>query len=107
MPTARYSVGGIVYDDKIYVYGGTPGPGSLANLEVYDPEKNEWQTLPSSSLARYGMAFVENQGKFYAMGGGTLTLGILTLLKCLTLFQTNGHQHNPCQNPFIMLTVSL
>ncbi|TPG68551.1 hypothetical protein EEL31_08485 [Brevibacillus laterosporus] len=56
MPTARYNVGGIVYDDKIYVYGGTPGSVSLANLEVYDPAKDEWETLPSSSHARDAMA---------------------------------------------------
>lgn len=73
MPTARYSVGGIVYDDKIYVYGGTPGSGFLNNFEMYDPEKNEWEVLPSSSLARDGMGFVENRGKLYAMGGSTMS----------------------------------
>ncbi|QIC07677.1 galactose oxidase [Brevibacillus sp. 7WMA2] len=69
IPTPRYSVGGIVYDNKIYVYGGTPGIGSFDNLEVYDPAKDKWKTLPSSSHARSDMAFVENQGKFYAIGG--------------------------------------
>ncbi|MCR8979456.1 Kelch repeat-containing protein [Brevibacillus laterosporus] len=73
MPTARYYVGGVVYDNKIYVYGGTSGYGVLDTFEMYDPEKNEWQTLPSSSLARNGMAFVENQGKFYAIGGSSDT----------------------------------
>ena len=71
MPTARYNIGGIVYDNKIYVYGGTPGMSSLANLEVYDPAKDEWEVLPSSSHARGTMAFVENKGKFYAIGGAT------------------------------------
>ncbi|WP_068791789.1 Kelch repeat-containing protein [Brevibacillus laterosporus] len=69
MPTARWGVGGILYDDKIYVYGGTIGHGNFSNLEVYDPAKDEWETLPSSSQGRWGMAFVENQGKFYAIGG--------------------------------------
>ena len=72
MPTARYNTGGIIYDDKIYVYGGTPGYGFLDNFEMYDPEKNEWEVLPSSSLARSGMGFVENRGKLYAMGGSTM-----------------------------------
>ncbi|MFB0828010.1 Kelch repeat-containing protein [Brevibacillus laterosporus] len=71
MPTARYNTGGIVYDDKIYVYGGTPGDSSFANLEVYDPAKDRWEVLPSSSHARGAMAFVENKGKFYAIGGAT------------------------------------
>ncbi|MGG0793591.1 kelch repeat-containing protein [Brevibacillus laterosporus] len=69
MPTARYNHGSIVYDDKIYVYGGTPGSGSFSNLEVYDPAKDEWETSPSSSQARGSMAFVENKGKFHAIGG--------------------------------------
>ncbi|RAP29180.1 hypothetical protein C2W64_04127 [Brevibacillus laterosporus] len=71
MPTARYNIGSIVYDDNIYVYGGTSGSGSLANLEMYDPAKDEWEKLPSSSHARGAMAFVENKGKFYAIGGAT------------------------------------
>ncbi|MGG1443329.1 kelch repeat-containing protein [Brevibacillus laterosporus] len=69
MPAARYNIGGIVYDDKIYVYGGTSGMDSLDNLEVYDPEKDEWETLPSSSHARNSMGFVKSQGKFYVIGG--------------------------------------
>nr|WP_278430464.1 galactose oxidase [Brevibacillus laterosporus] len=69
MPTYRYNFGTIVYDDKIYVYSGTPGFDPVYNFEVYDPAKDEWKTLPSSSVARHSMAFVENQGKFYAIGG--------------------------------------
>ncbi|ERM20045.1 Kelch repeat-containing protein [Brevibacillus laterosporus] len=69
MPTARYAVGGIVYNDKIYVYGGTIGHGSFSTLEMYDPAKDEWETLPSSSISRTAITFVENQGKFYAIGG--------------------------------------
>ena len=68
MPTARYYVGYVVYENKIYVYGGTPGYGDLGNFEMYDPEKNEWKVLPSST-SRDGVGFVENRGKFYAMGG--------------------------------------
>ncbi|ERM19672.1 Kelch repeat-containing protein [Brevibacillus laterosporus] len=70
MPTARYNIGSVVYDNKIYVYGGTPGMSSLANLEMYDPVKDEWETLPSSSVRReISGSFIENQGKFYAIGG--------------------------------------
>ncbi|MCR8983027.1 kelch repeat-containing protein [Brevibacillus laterosporus] len=70
MPTARYSYNeGIVYEDKIYIYGGTTGFDSLANLEMYDPEKDKWYKLPNSSVGRYFTSFVENQGKFYAIGG--------------------------------------
>ncbi|AUM65727.1 galactose oxidase [Brevibacillus laterosporus] len=70
MPTARYSYGeGIVHEDKIYIYGGTTGFDSLANLEMYDPEKDKWYKLPNSSVGRYFTSFVENQGKFYAIGG--------------------------------------
>ncbi|MED1669440.1 Kelch repeat-containing protein [Brevibacillus laterosporus] len=69
MPTARYNHAGLIYDDKIYIYGGTLGQGSLSNLEMYDPDKDKWYKLPSSSVGRYNTSFVENQGKFYAIGG--------------------------------------
>ncbi|WP_240470235.1 Kelch repeat-containing protein [Brevibacillus laterosporus] len=69
MPTYRYIFGTIEYDDKIYVYGGTPGFDPVYNFEVYDPAKDEWETLPSSSYARGAMGFVEQKGKFYAIGG--------------------------------------
>ncbi|MED1790370.1 kelch repeat-containing protein [Brevibacillus laterosporus] len=75
MPTARYNIigGSIVHDNKIYVYGGRGSSENetFANLEVYDPTNDLWETLPSSSKNRAGMAFVENQGKFYAIGGIT------------------------------------
>ncbi|ERM17963.1 Kelch repeat-containing protein [Brevibacillus laterosporus] len=70
MPTARHTVSGLVYNDKIYVYGGTNGQGHLANLEMYDPEIDKWYKLPSSSVGReINASFIENQGKFYAIGG--------------------------------------
>ncbi|PPA93655.1 Kelch repeat-containing protein [Brevibacillus laterosporus] len=81
MTTARYIIGGIVYDDKIYVYGGTPGIGSLANFEVYNPAKDEWTTLPSSPQPRNGIAFVKHKGKFYAIGGTTNTEKVTTIVE--------------------------
>ncbi|ATO49855.1 galactose oxidase [Brevibacillus laterosporus] len=69
MPTARYNHAGLIYNDKIYIHGGTEGNNSLSDLEMYDPELDTWYKLPSSSIGRSVGTFVEHQGKFYAIGG--------------------------------------
>ncbi|ATO48824.1 kelch repeat-containing protein [Brevibacillus laterosporus] len=74
MPTGRFGMGSLVYDDKIYVYGGTVSGGSISGgntaiFEMYDPKTNQWEQLSSSSISRYLVQFVEHQDKFYAIGG--------------------------------------
>lgn len=56
-----------VFNDKIYVAGGTGG--SQTELEVYDPATNSWTPLASMSIPRNhtGGAFID--GKFYIVGG--------------------------------------
>ncbi|QDX95435.1 galactose oxidase [Brevibacillus laterosporus] len=69
MPTGRFGMGSLVYDDKIYVYGGSGSGGRTAIFEMYDPKTNQWEQLSSSSISRYLVQFVEHQDKFYAIGG--------------------------------------
>ncbi|AYB39900.1 Kelch repeat-containing protein [Brevibacillus laterosporus] len=69
MPTARNNAESLVYDGKVYVYGGTTGMDYMSRFEVYDPSNDEWKTLSKSSYPRYNAAFVENNGRFYALCG--------------------------------------
>ena len=69
MPTGRFGMGSLVYDDKIYVYGGDVSGRRTAIFEMYDPKTNQWEQLSSSSTSRYLVQFVEHQDKFYAIGG--------------------------------------
>jgi N-acetylneuraminic acid mutarotase len=59
-----------VFQDKIYVAGGSSPLGSV-NCEVYDPATNTWTALASMSVPRHhtGGGFVG--GKFYVVGGRT------------------------------------
>jgi N-acetylneuraminic acid mutarotase len=71
MPTARYSMGAAVSNNKIYVIGGdnwscTP----LTNVEEYDPETNTWSIRASMPTGRWSLEVASGQdGKIYAIGG--------------------------------------
>ncbi len=72
MPTARYSLGGGIYNDKIYVFGGH---GGERKVEVYDPVSDKWETLPDMPLPRSRHTVSLVKGKFYLIGGkGTADL---------------------------------
>jgi N-acetylneuraminic acid mutarotase len=57
-----------VFQDKIYVAGGSSPFGSV-NCEVYDPATNTWTALAPMTVPRHhtGGGFVD--GKFYVVGG--------------------------------------
>ncbi|AUM66300.1 galactose oxidase [Brevibacillus laterosporus] len=68
MPTGRSFSGSLVYNDKIYVYGGSTSSSQTSAFEMYDPEKDQWLQLSSAS-SRGHIPLVESQGKFYSFGG--------------------------------------
>ncbi len=48
-----------VFNDSIYVMGGTDSLGNVLNsVEVYDPGSNRWHFAPSMNIARKGAAAV-------------------------------------------------
>jgi len=77
-PTARNSAASAVIEGKIYAVGGRQAlkqaDGSLrqvnlANLEVYDPKTNLWQTRAPMPQAQGGLAAATHGGKLYVFGG--------------------------------------
>ncbi|MCR8996760.1 galactose oxidase [Brevibacillus laterosporus] len=68
MPTGRSFSGSLVYNDKIYVYGGSTSSSETSAFEMYDPEKDQWVLLNSGS-SRGHIPLVEYEGKFYSFGG--------------------------------------
>ncbi len=69
MPTARSSFAIAVYDDKIYVIGGTVGNGFVGNNEVYDPLTNSWETKASMPTPRADLSANVVNDKIYLIGG--------------------------------------
>lgn len=58
-----------VIDGRIYVAGGTGGSMLGNELEVYDPEADEWSTLAPMECARNHTAGGVLDGKLYVAGG--------------------------------------
>ena len=54
--------GAVVFNSKIYVAGGYNSTEGFNIFETYDPSSNEWQTLPSFSESRVGLACAVLQG---------------------------------------------
>ena len=50
MTTARRGFGMIYQKQKVWVVGGSGGPGSDTSMEIYDPNTNKWtqQSIPFS-----------------------------------------------------------
>ncbi len=75
MPTARSGFAIAVYQEKIYCIGGTVGDSS--NLvsgftgvnEVYDPDKNTWETRASMPTHRADLCASVVNGEIYLIGG--------------------------------------
>ena len=71
MPTARYSFGIAVYENKIYCIGGSVNGPHLAVNEVYDPATDTWETKTSMPTARAGLSANAVNDRIYLMGGNS------------------------------------
>ncbi|MDR2719984.1 MAG: hypothetical protein LBC03_04180, partial [Nitrososphaerota archaeon] len=72
MSQARYGLGVVVLDDKIYAIGGYADDGVVGTNECYDPVSDTWAILASMPTPRACFAIAACQGKIYCMGGETL-----------------------------------
>ena len=69
MPTATSGFAIAVYDEKIYVFGGSIGNGFVGNNEVYDPVTNSWETKASMPTPRADLTASVVNDKIYLIGG--------------------------------------
>ena len=74
MPTARSDVSVTELQGKIYVIGGTgdalEDDSDLNVVECYDPEENNWESLPDMKFSKYWQApAVGFNGKLFVGGG--------------------------------------
>ena len=60
--------GAVSFNGKIYLAGGYNSTDSFNIFETYDPLSNEWQTLPSLSEGRVGLACYSRR-KIFAISG--------------------------------------
>lgn len=69
-PTAVDLAGAVLIGESIYVPGGRGANGeATAQLEVYLPRSDEWQTRASLPQALYAYGLAAYEGKIYLFGG--------------------------------------
>jgi N-acetylneuraminic acid mutarotase len=69
LPTLRLAFGIAVYQNKIYVMGGTIDSNATGVNEVYDPLTDSWATKASMPVARAYVDANTVNGKIYVIGG--------------------------------------
>lgn len=78
LPTARAGIAGGVVDGRIVVVGGEGNvefeSGVFNEVEIYDPEADEWTDVGDMPVPRHGMGAVGVGGKLYVPGGATVSL---------------------------------
>jgi hypothetical protein len=83
MQQARWGLGVIAVDGKIYAIGGTTSTGFISSVlstnEQYDPTTNTWVYKASMPTARVYFAIAAYENKIYCLGGIT-GMGISELI---------------------------
>jgi len=71
MSQARYGLGAVAVDGKIYAIGGQTDAGDsyVGTNERYDPNKDTWTTRKAMPTARSYFGIAACQGKIYCIGG--------------------------------------
>jgi N-acetylneuraminic acid mutarotase len=88
MSQARYGLGVVVVDDKIYAIGGYTDDGVVGTMECDDPVCDTWTTLASMPTPRACFAIAACQGKIYCMGGETLDVSVSHILGVTEAYDT-------------------
>ncbi len=101
MPTAREYPAAVAIDGKLYALGGfirsapgLPAGDSTGKLELYDPNTNTWTTLTDMPTDRVAHAVGVINGRLYAVGGSSTTLGFVDTLE----------EYNPNSDTWVTLT---
>ena len=72
MNSARSYFGAVVYNNKIYAFGGYNGSSYLSSVEVYTPSSNTWSTMSGgipAAISNFACLMNESTGKVYIVGG--------------------------------------
>ena len=68
----------VAHDGRIYVFGGLRDQ----TAEVYDPVKDEWESIPPMSTARIGAGAASLGGKIFVVGGNGANNEYLASCEC-------------------------
>lgn len=85
--TARRGCGVAVFNNKLYVVGGSDGSHSLNSTEVYDDETQSWAVGPSMTSSRANVEVAVVGERLYAVGGFSGTSFFCKLYIQFDMFQ--------------------
>ena len=72
MQEARYGLGVVSENGKIYAIGGNPGYGPTTDInEEYNPQTNTWTTKAPIPESMYDLGITTHHGKIYCVSGET------------------------------------
>ena len=72
MQEARYGLGVVAENGKIYAMGGYPGFGPTTDInEEYNPQTNTWTTKAPIPESMYDFGITTHHGKIYCISGET------------------------------------
>jgi hypothetical protein len=73
MPTARGGLAAAALHGRLFALGGEGNPrhpfGIFPQAEAYDPESDQWETLPEMLTPRHGMSAAPFRGRIIVPGG--------------------------------------
>jgi len=78
MSEAKYNMAIAVFDDKIYIIGGTRGDIAFDTIDVYDPLTDTWTTKTPMPFQRHIQYFAQLGDKVYLFGNPTYVYDIAT-----------------------------
>jgi N-acetylneuraminic acid mutarotase len=88
MPTPRWQLMAAAVNGKVYALGGISGIGNnrkaLDVVEVYDPDKDTWETAGKMPEARHSAAIAVVGNKIYLISGKTVAWSEATSRKPIT-----------------------
>lgn len=67
--TARRGCGVTVFNNKLYVVGGSDGSHTLNTTEIYDKETKTWEVGPCMTVPRANVEVAVVGDRLYAVGG--------------------------------------
>jgi N-acetylneuraminic acid mutarotase len=72
LPHHREHLAAVVFEDELWALGGRQSEGTLASIDIYDPDTDTWRAGPPMLERRSGHGATVVNGKIVAIGGEVL-----------------------------------